>query len=151
MAAGGKGPADGGEGFRKNVEEVRKARAVVGPDFPLMLDCYMALSVPYAIKLARALEPLGLKWIEEFLPPDEYDGYDEVRSALRSCGSSVLLTTGEHEYSKFGFQQLLNKKCVDIIQPDITWLGGLTVARKGVAMAEAEGGMCIPHGSSVCS
>ena len=39
-----------------------------------MLDCYMALTVPYASKLARALEPLGLKWMEEFLPPDDYTG-----------------------------------------------------------------------------
>ena len=35
----------------------------------------MALSVPYAIKLGRALAPYGLKWMEEFLPPDDYDGY----------------------------------------------------------------------------
>jgi L-rhamnonate dehydratase len=41
----------------------------VGPDYPLALDCYMSLSVPYAIKLAKALEPYGLKWIEEALPP----------------------------------------------------------------------------------
>ncbi len=46
----------------------------VGPDFPLMLDCYMALSVPYTVKLVKQLEPLGLKWIEEFLPPDNYQG-----------------------------------------------------------------------------
>ena len=46
----------------------------VGPEFPLALDCYMSLSVPYAIKLAKALEPYGLKWMEEFLHPDDYEG-----------------------------------------------------------------------------
>lgn len=51
----------------------------VGPDFPLMLDCYMALSVPYSITLARRLaEPdLHFTWMEEFLPPDAYDGYED--------------------------------------------------------------------------
>ena len=51
------GPADGDEGFAKNVALFKRAREMVGPDFPLMLDCYMALNVPYAIKLAKALEP----------------------------------------------------------------------------------------------
>ena len=50
----------------------------MGPDFPLMLDCYMALTVPYSIRLARTLEPLGLKWMEEFLPPDDYEGMNKL-------------------------------------------------------------------------
>lgn len=51
------GPAHGEEGFAKNVAYFAKQRELVGPDFPLALDCYMALTVPYAIRLARALEP----------------------------------------------------------------------------------------------
>ncbi len=43
-------------------------------DFPLMVDCYMALTVPYAIKLGKELEALNVKWMEEFLPPDDYAG-----------------------------------------------------------------------------
>lgn len=143
------GPADGDEGLKKNVEIFKKWRETVGPDFPLMLDCYMALSVPYTIKLAKSLEPLGLKWIEEFLPPDNYDGYREVREALR--GSTVLLTTAEHEYSRYGYQLLLNSKCVDILQPDISWLGGITEARRIVAMASAHDVLVVPHGSSIYS
>ena len=61
------GPADGDQGLIKNVEFVRGWREKVGADFPLMLDCYMALSVPYTVRLVRQLEPLGLKWIEEYL------------------------------------------------------------------------------------
>ena len=131
--------------------------AQVGPDFPLMLDCYMALSVPYAIKLARALEPLGLKWIEEFLPPDDYDGYAEVKRALQNGGSCVLCTTGEHEYTRYGMRQLLEPKgghgaaAVHVLQPDITWVGGLTEARRVVAMAAAKDVLVVPHGSSVYS
>ena len=52
-----------------------------------------------------------------------FTGYSEVHRAL---AGSVLLTTGEHEYSRYGYLQLLQQRCADIIQPDITWLGGLT-------------------------
>src|SRR5215469_9348419 len=51
------GPADGVEGLKKNVADVAKAREQVGPDFPLRLDCYMALTLPYAIELATAPQP----------------------------------------------------------------------------------------------
>ena len=143
------GPSEGNEGLRKNVAFFREWREKVGPEFPLMLDCYMALTVPYACRLARELEPLGLKWMEEFLPPDDYQGYSDVREGLRS--SAVMLTTGEHEYTRYGFRQLLERRCVDIIQPDITWLGGITEARRVVAMAAAHDVIVIPHGSSVYS
>jgi len=75
------GPAAGDEGFRANVAYFKAQREKVGPDFPLMLDCYMALTLPYTVRLAKALEPHGLKWIEECLPPDDYDGYKELRQA----------------------------------------------------------------------
>lgn len=143
------GPSAGDEGLKKNVEFYKGWREKVGDDFPLSLDCYMALTVPYATRLAKTLEPYGLKWMEEFLPPDDYEGYKQVRENLR--GSSVLLTTGEHEYNRYGFKQLINARCVDIIQPDITWLGGITEARRVVAMASSHDTMVIPHGSSVYS
>ena len=142
------GPSAGDEGFRKNVEFFKGWREKVGPEFPLMLDCYMALTVPYAIKLARALEPYNLKWMEEVLPPDDYAGYEEVKRAL---GGITLLTTAEHEYTRYGYRQLIERKAADILQPDITWLGGMTEARRIVAMASAYDIMVIPHGSSIYS
>lgn len=141
------GPADGDEGLKKNVAAVAEMRERTGPDFPLMLDCYMALTVPYTIKLARALEPYKMRWIEEFLPPDDYDGYAQVKQAVTSC----LLTTGEHEYTRYGFRELIARRCADILQPDINWVGGLTEARRIVAMAAAYDIPVIPHGSSVFS
>jgi L-rhamnonate dehydratase len=142
------GPADGDEGFKKNVETIKNARESIGPDFPLMIDCYMALTVPYAIKLIKAIEKYNITWIEEFLPPDDYEGYAEVK---RVVGDKMLLTTGEHEYTRYGFRQLIEKKCVDILQPDVNWVGGLTEARRIVAMAAAYDIPVIPHGSSVFS
>ena len=64
---------------------LKAVRASVGPDFPLMIDCYMALTVPYAVELARRVDrevPGGVKWLEEVLPPDDYEGYAEVKSRV---------------------------------------------------------------------
>jgi L-rhamnonate dehydratase len=92
-----------------------QVRASVGPDFPIMIDCYMSLTVPYTIELARRIEkevPNGVKWIEEYLPPDDYEGYAEVKAAVKT----TLLTTGEHEYTRYGYRQLLERKCADVLQ-----------------------------------
>ena len=121
----------------------------MGEDFPLMLDCYMSLTVPYAINLAHRLAPIGLKWMEEYLQPDDYAGHAAVQQATQSL--PVMLATAEHEYSRFGYKQLIDARMVDILQPDITWLGGITEARRVVAMASAAGISVIPHGSSVFS
>jgi L-rhamnonate dehydratase len=142
------GPADGDQGLKKNIAVMAEAREQVGPDFPLRLDCYMALTVPYAIKLAKALAQFELEWIEECLPPDDYDGYAELKRALTGI---CLVTTGEHEYTRYGFRELIARKCADILQPDINWVGGLTEARRIVAMASAYDLPVIPHGSSVFS
>lgn len=80
--------------------------------------------------------PLGATW--------------QVRRALLG-NCNVLTTTGEHEYSRYGFRKLIADRAVDVLQPDITWLGGLTEARRIVAMAAAYDILVIPHGSSVYS
>mmetsp|Transcript_10012 Transcript_10012/g.21174 ORF Transcript_10012/g.21174 Transcript_10012/m.21174 type:complete len:308 (+) Transcript_10012:236-1159(+) len=100
------GPAQGEEGMRKNIVMIKKWREAVGEDYPLMIDCYMSLTVPYTIELARRCEPYNVKWIEETLPPDEYDGYAKIKEKV----STTLLTTGEHEYTRWGFRMLLEKK-----------------------------------------
>lgn len=141
------GPANGDKGMRENIATVKKWREAVGPDFPIMIDCYMSLTLPYAIELARKCEPYNVKWIEEALPPDDYEGYSELKKAVKT----TLLTTGEHEYTRYGFRTLLEKKCADVLQPDITWCGGMTEARRIVALAAAYDIPIIPHGSSIYS
>lgn len=145
------GQSDGPEGMQKNVEWCQQARDLVGEGFPLMLDCYMALTVPYSIALARRLSQpdLHFTWMEEFLPPDEYEGYAEVKKEVGNLG--LLLTTGEHEYSVYGFKQLIDAKAAHILQPDITWLGGITEARRVMALAAANNVLVVPHGSSIYS
>jgi L-rhamnonate dehydratase len=141
------GPAHGREGLAKNVAIMRDLREKCGNDFKLAFDCWMALDVPYALRLIRALEPYDLEWIEECLPPDELDGYAQL---VRDRGHPIMISTGEHEYTRWGFENLLNTG-VDLIQPDVNWCGGLTELLKIKAMASAKRRLVIPHGSSVYS
>jgi L-rhamnonate dehydratase len=135
------GPADGWEGMKGNIELVERTRATVGPDADIMLDCYMAWNVEYTLRMARLLEPYRVRWIEESLPPDDYDGYAHLTRSIHS----TAIATGEHEYTRWGFKELIARGCCHILQPDLAWVGGITEARKIAAMASAWGLDVIPH------
>lgn len=146
------GPADGDAGMRKNLERIKQVRASVGPDYPIMIDCYMSLTVPYTVELARRIDrevPNSVKWLEECLMPDNYKGYAELRQKIGPLG--IMITCGEHEYTRYGMRQLLEQDCVDVLQPDITWCGGITEAKRICALAAAYDIPIVPHGSSVYS
>lgn len=143
-----RGPAEGAEGIRYEVERLAAMRERVGDDFWLMFDCWMALDVDYATRLARAASAHGLRWIEEALPPDDYWGYAELKAQVPP---GVLVTTGEHEATRWGFRLLLEMDCADILQPDVNWCGGLTELVKIATLADARGVLVVPHGSSVYS
>ena len=142
------GPSDGEVGLRENVESVKYWRDKVGPDFPLMIDCYMALDVQYTTELARRLAPYNLKWIEEPLMPDEYPAHAKLAKNLEGLGCTSYFATGEHEYTRHGFQQLIDAG-VNLLQPDVMWMGGPTEFAKVVAMASAQGVALVPHGCGV--
>ncbi|MGQ0567341.1 MAG: L-rhamnonate dehydratase [Gemmobacter sp.] len=141
-------PAEGDDGLRANIDRLREAREQVGPDFWLMYDCWMALDLPYALRLAEGCAEHGLKWIEEALPPDDYWGYRDLRAAL---AGTTWVTTGEHEATRWGFRHLIEMGCADVLQPDVGWCGGLSELVRIADMAEAAGVRVIPHGSSVYS
>jgi L-rhamnonate dehydratase len=142
------GPGEGAEGLKRNLEHAGEMRGRVGDDFFLAYDCWMALTLEYTLRLIEGLRPYRFKWIEEFLPPDDYWGYAEVR---RRAPRDLLLTTGEHEASRWGFRLLIDMRCCDVVQPDVGWCGGLTELLKIAAYAAAHGVLVVPHGSSVYS
>src|SRR5215472_12409116 len=142
------GPAEGEEGLARNIAMIADMRAKVGPDFWLMLDCWMSLDLNYAIRLAQRAQGYGLKWIEEALSPDDYWGYAELK---RNTPVGMLVTTGEHEATRWGFRMLLEMGCCDVIQPDVGWCGGITELVKISALADAHQALLVPHGSSVYS
>ena len=108
------GPEDGTAGIRQTEEMVAATRENIGPDAELMLDCWMALDVDYTVRLGEALKPYRLKWIEDFLLPDDMAGFMEVRRRLP--GQS--LATGEHWHLSHVFSRAAEQRLVDYFQPD---------------------------------
>jgi len=138
------GPTDGRAGIAKNVELVRTLREAVGPDVDLMLDCWMSWDVPYTIEMARLLAPYHLRWLEEPVLPDKIPQYAEIRRSV-----SILISGGEHEYTRWGIKALLDAGAVDVLQPDIYWAGGISEVHKICTLASAYDIPVIPHGHSV--
>jgi L-rhamnonate dehydratase len=138
------GPVDGWVGMKANLALIEQTREIIGPDGEIMLDCYMAWNVDYTLRMARAMEPYRVRWIEESLPPDDYEGYAEI-----TAKSEVPIATGEHEYTRWGFKELIARRCCHILQPDLMWVGGISEARKITAMASAWGLDVIPHGGGL--
>ncbi|MCD6521143.1 MAG: L-rhamnonate dehydratase [Anaerolineae bacterium] len=136
------GPADGLWGLQENEKLVARTRELVGDDVEIMLDCYMAFDVEYTVRLAERLRPYRLKWIEEYLIPEDLDGHVAVRQRL----PWQTLATGEHMYTPWPFRQLIERRAVDILQPDIFWVGGLTACRHIAEMANSAGITVILHG-----
>ena len=137
------GPFDGEDGLRRNVAFLSAQRAAVGAGFPLMVDCYMALDVPYAIRLADACKHLEIYWWEEVLSPEDVEGYRQIKAAH----PLLKWTTGEHEYTRYGFRNLIADRQIDILQPDVMWVGGLTELLRIAAHASAYDTPVVPHGS----
>ena len=135
------GPADGRDGMKKNLALVKRTRELLGPEGDLMLDCWMALTERYTIELAEMLEPYRVYWMEECLPPDDYEGFGRLSAAIKS----TQMATGEHEYTRYGFRLLLEYKGAAIWQPDLTWCGGLSEMRHIGALAAAYNIPVIPH------
>ncbi|MES1262245.1 MAG: enolase C-terminal domain-like protein [Acidobacteriota bacterium] len=135
------GPADGREGMRKNLALVKSTREKVGEDGDIMLDCWMAWTVEYTLEMAEMLGPYRVYWMEEVLPPHDYEGFGKLHAAL----PHIRIATGEHEYNRYGFRQLLEHRSASIWQPDMHWCGGLTELRRIAALAAAYDIPVIPH------
>ena len=138
------GPSDGLDALDKNEELISKNRDLIGPHVELMLDCWMAFDLEFAVRLAERMRPYNLKWIEDCLIPEDYQGFKELRKRL----PWQSIATGEHWYTSLPFLSAVSDRSVDYLQPDIQWVGGMTAVVKICHIAEAAGISVIPHGGA---
>jgi len=129
-----------GRGIRDDVARVRLAREILGSDKLLMVDINGAYTADIALECARAIEPFGIHWIEEPLPPSDLRGYAELRAR-----SPIAIAAGEAHHSQRDFRALIDGRCVDIVQPSIPGTGGLTEARRIATLAHAQNLRVAPH------
>ncbi|MEZ5854522.1 MAG: mandelate racemase/muconate lactonizing enzyme family protein [Hyphomicrobiaceae bacterium] len=132
----------GRDGFsiEKCVARVWRRRRGIGPNVELMVDAHGSLEVAVAIKLAKALEPYDIAWFEEPVSPDDHAGQAEVRRA-----TTIPIASGEREFTRFDFQDLLDKRALDIAQPDVARAGGMTEIRRIAALTSTHGVRLAPH------
>jgi L-rhamnonate dehydratase len=138
------GPSDGLEGMARNVALVRTVREAVGPAVDIMFDCFMGGDATYIIQLLERIAEYAPRWLEEPVPPDRVGDYVAIKRSTR-----VPIAAGEHEYTRWGFLQLLQADALDVLQADPDWCGGITELVKICTLASAFGRPVYPHGHSI--
>ncbi|MDP9317365.1 MAG: mandelate racemase/muconate lactonizing enzyme family protein [Chloroflexota bacterium] len=113
------------------IELVDMVVHAAGKDVAVAADLHTRLDVSSAIRLAKALEPYHLLWLEEPVPPENVAAMREVKRA-----TSTPLCAGENLYLRHGFRDLIVQQAVDIVMPDIPKCGGLSECRKIANLAE---------------
>ena len=111
----------------KLVEAVRRG---IGDDMRLMVDANHAYTAREAIPLGRAFQDLGVYWFEEPVAPEDKQGYRDLCEAL-----DMTIAGGEAEFTRWGFRDLIENRCVDLLQPEVCALGGITEYQKVLALA----------------
>src|SRR5919205_567912 len=122
------------------VRRVKAARRGLGSKVELMIDAHGSLEVATAIKLAKALEEYDIAWFEEPVSPDDHAGQAEVRRS-----TTIPIASGEREFTRLDFQDLLERRALDIAQPDVARAGGMTEIRRIAALTSAHGVRLAPH------
>jgi gluconate/galactonate dehydratase len=118
-------------------------REAVGEDIDLAVDCHWRYGVNDVVKVARALEPFRLLWLEDPVPPESGEALRAVSSRIR-----IPIATGENLYLFEGFREILQRLAVGIVTPDLQKVGGLAVAGQIAQFADAQTIPVAPHNIS---
>lgn len=130
----------GGASLREDLERVKAVREAVGDDIALMVDANHAYTVPEAIKAGKKFEKYEIYWFEDPVWPDDYSGLAKVADAL-----DVPIATGELEFLRYGFKELIAHGSADILLIDATVVGGISEWIKVANMASAWNIPIAPH------
>src|SRR5439155_6545222 len=99
-----------GFGLEEDARLCQAVRRAVGDTIRIMVDANHAYDALAAIRLGRRIEPLDIAWFEEPVPPEDLDGYREVKAALR-----MPIAGGEAEFTRWGFRSILTERAIDIL------------------------------------
>jgi L-alanine-DL-glutamate epimerase-like enolase superfamily enzyme len=139
-----------GEDPRRDIELVAAAREALGDERDLMVDPgwygagwkgpWKPRTAAQNLALCESLAPFRVRWVEDFIHPEHFQEYAAVRR-----GSPVPLAAGEQLGTLWDFERLIGEQCVDVVQPDLSRCGGLTVALKIARLSEQHGLDLVPH------
>jgi len=126
--------------MRQGLSGLEAIRREFGDSIDVAMEFHGYWSLPCAMEIARALEPLGPMWLEEMLPQDNMAAYKELANSTR-----LPLCLSERLMTHWQYRELLELRAARIVMPDLAWCGGFTTARKIAAMAEAHYLPVAPH------
>ncbi len=121
-----------GLGPKEDLKLVSAVRETIGNKFKLMVDANHAYNKNDALYVGKGLDEMEIYWFEEPVAPEDYDGYKELKEKL-----NTNIAGGEAEFTKYGWNQLIKKNCIDIAQPEVCGLGGITEYLKVSALAQS--------------
>ncbi|MGC8781314.1 MAG: mandelate racemase/muconate lactonizing enzyme family protein, partial [Anaerolineae bacterium] len=127
----------------RSIALVEAVRDAVGPDVEILIEMHGRFSPAAAIEIARELAPFKPGWFEEPVPPENTAALKKVAEAIASLG--IPIATGERLHTLYDYRELFELQAADIIQPDITHLGGLLNTKKLAAWADAYYVLVAPH------
>jgi len=128
-----------------DIESVRVCREAAGPEIEIGLDVNGAYDASTAIRVCHSIARFDLAFIEEPVYPDDVDGYELIRRS-----QPIPLAAGESEFGLFGFRELLKRRALDIVQPDVARIGGFTAAMRLGALVAAHNVRYAPHTGFSC-
>ena len=121
-----------GMGPKEDLKLVSAVRDTIGSEFKLMVDANHAYNKNDALYVGKGLDEMNIYWFEEPVAPEDYDSYKELKEKLKTN-----IAGGEAEFTKYGWNQLLKNNCIDIAQPEVCGLGGITEYLKVSALAQS--------------
>jgi L-alanine-DL-glutamate epimerase-like enolase superfamily enzyme len=126
--------------LEEDVERVKAVREALGPKVQLAIDANNAWTPSVALRFMHEVERFNIYWLEEPVATEDLEG-----SALVAHHLDTPVAGYETETGLAGFRELITRRAVDIVQPDVIWTGGITECRKVAALAQAYGLPVIPH------
>lgn len=130
----------GSPDWRTDVERLKIVRNAVGNKVNIMMDANQGMTLPSAIQLARAARDLDIFWFEEPVHHQDFDSYQALKQQ-----TGISLAMGEREYDTLALCQLLERKAIDIWQPDLLRIGGVEAWRDSAALAGSYHVPVLPH------
>ncbi|MEM6465817.1 MAG: mandelate racemase/muconate lactonizing enzyme family protein [Pseudomonadota bacterium] len=121
-----------GLGVRSDIKLAEAVRRSVGDDYPFMVDANHCYTTSDAFHVGRALDELEAYWFEEPVAPEDHDGYRELRAGL-----TVNISGGEAEFGRWGWRHILENRGLDIAQPEVCALGGISEYVRVLALCHA--------------
>ncbi len=119
------------ENLKKGLSYVEDIRKAVGDQMEIAIEGHARWNLPEAAKIARALEPYDVMWLEEIMPPDNVESYVRLKAETK-----IPLCVSERLFARFGFRSVVERNAADIIMPDMAWAGGISETRKICALAD---------------